>query len=385
MQWVRQGIRTELRPMLSLAGPVILAELGWLAMGIVDTLFVGRLGAEAIGAVSLGSALYFSIAIFGIGLLLGLDTLVSQAYGAGRRDECHGWLVQALYLCLALSPPVMLLLSGGIPWLGRLGMHPAVMAQAVPFLRALTWGTFPLFLYAAFRRYLQGIGLVKPVMFALVGANVINAIGDWILIYGHLGVPTLGVTGSGWATTIARIYMAAVLTLYAVYHELRYKTGLRHVSFRPDLVRICRLLVIGLPAAVHVTLEAGVFAVATILAGMLDPVALAAHHIVLDISSVTFMIPLGLASAGAVRVGLPLGYLLAFTAGCGIIGLWVGLALGLGASGLYLLRAWWRKSQALARGKFTLAGAFAKEAPPLTGFDWGGSRAVSSQDRAGGA
>jgi len=259
------------------------------------------------------------------------------------------------------------------------------MAQAVPFLRALTWGTFPLFLYAAFRRYLQGIGLVKPVMFALVGANVINAIGDWILIYGHLGVPTLGVTGSGWATTIARIYMAAVLTLYAVYHELRYKTGLRHVSFRPDLVRICRLLVIGLPAAEHVTLEAGVFAVATILAGMLDPVALAAHHIVLDISSVTFMIPLGLASAGAVRVGLPLGYLLAFTAGCGIIGLWVGLALGLGASGLYLLRAWWRKSQTLARGKFTLAGAFAKEAPPLTGFDWGGSRAVSSQDRAGGA
>src|SRR5271157_2815409 len=444
--------------MLSLTGPVILAELGWMAMGIVDTLFVGRLGAEAIGAVSLGSALYFSIAIFGIGLLLGLDTLVSQAYGGGRRDECHGWLVQALYLCLALSPPVMLLLSGGVPWLGRLGVHPAVMAQAVPFLRALTWGTFPLFLYAAFRRYLQGIGLVKPVMFALVGANVINAIGDWILIYGHLGVPTLGVTGSGWATTIARIYMAAVLTLYAVYHELRYKTGLRHVSFRPDLVRICRLLVIGLPAAVHVTLEAGVFAVATILAGMLDPVALAAHHIVLDISSVTFMIPLGLASAGAVRVGqalgrgkptvagqagwmalalgvtfmaaagmvmatmpgllaslfttdpaivttaaalmlvaaafqlfdglqgvstgtmqgagdthtpmvcnlvahwvigLPLGYLLAFTAGYGIIGLWVGLALGLGASGLYLLRAWWHKSQALARGEFTLTVAMA--------------------------
>jgi len=111
MQWVRQGIRTELRPMVSLAGPVILAELGWMAMGIVDTLFVGRLGAEAIGTVSLGSALYFSIAIFGIGLRLGLDTLVSQVYGAGRRDECQSWLVQALYLCLALSPPVMLLIS----------------------------------------------------------------------------------------------------------------------------------------------------------------------------------------------------------------------------------------------------------------------------------
>jgi Na+-driven multidrug efflux pump len=144
--------------------------------------------------------------------------------------------------------------------------------------------------------------------------------------------------------------------LYTTYHELRYKTGLRHVFFRPDLVRICQLLAIRLPAAMHVTLEVGVFAVAMILAGMLDPVALAAHHIVLDISSVTFMIPLGV-STGTMRgtgdthapmvcnlvahcvIGLPLGYLLAFTAGCGIIGLWVGLALGLGASGLYLLRA----------------------------------------------
>jgi multidrug resistance protein, MATE family len=266
--------------MLTLAGPVVLAELGWMAMGIVDTIFVGRLGAEAIGAVSLGSALYFAVAIFGMGLLLGLDTLVSQAFGAGRRDECHRWLVQGLYLCLILSPLVMLSLSGGAPWLGRLGVHPVVLAQALPFLQALTWGTFPLFLYAAFRRYLQGMGLVKPVMFALVSANVINAVGDWILIYGHLGAPALGVTGSGWATTIARTYMAVVLVVYAVYREFRYRTGLRHVALRPHLAQIGRLVSIGLPAAVHVTLEVGVFAAATTLAGMLDPVALAAHHIV---------------------------------------------------------------------------------------------------------
>src|SRR5690242_14752055 len=106
MRRLRQGIRAELRPMLTLAGPVVLAELGWMAMGIVDTIFVGRLGAEAIGAVSLGSALYFAVAIFGMGLLLGLDTLVSQAFGAGRREECQRWLVQGLYLCLVLSPLV---------------------------------------------------------------------------------------------------------------------------------------------------------------------------------------------------------------------------------------------------------------------------------------
>ena len=432
--------------MVGLAGPVVLAELGWMAMGIVDTIFVGRLGAEAIGAVSLGSAMYFAVAIFGMGLLLGLDTLVSQAFGAGRPRECHRWLVQGLYLCLILCPLVMVVLLGGVPWLGRIGIHPGVLAQALPFLRAMTWGTLPLFLYAAFRRYLQGMGIVKPVMFALISANVINAVGDWVLIYGHLGAPALGVAGSGWATAIARTYMAAVLVIYAFYHDLRHRTGLMQVSLRPHLGQITRLVAIGLPAAVHVTLEVGVFAAATTLAGMLDPVALAAHHIVLDISSVTFMIPLGLASAGAVRVGqalgrgepaaaghagwtalalgvafmacaglvmaalpqplaslftadpaviasaatlmlvaaafqlfdglqgvstgtmrgagdtqtamfcnlvahwvigLPLGYFLAFTAGYGIVGLWVGLALGLGTAGLYLLRAWARKAQSL--------------------------------------
>jgi MATE family multidrug resistance protein len=458
MGCARQGLQNELRPMLNLAGPVVLAELGWMAMGVVDTIFVGRLGAVAIGAVSLGNAFYFAVAIFGMGLLLGLDTLVSQAYGAGRRHECHGWLVQGLYLCLVLSPLVMLLLFTGDSWLGRLGVHPAVLDQARPFLWALTWGTFPLFLYAAFRRYLQGMGLVKPVMFALISANVVNALGDWILIYGHFGAPELGVAGSGWATTIARTYMAAVVIVYAIYHDFRHQTGLRHVSIRPHLTQILRLVSIGLPAAVHVTLEVGVFAAATTLAAMLDPVALAAHHIVLDVASVTFMIPLGLSSAGAVRVGqalgrgepiaaghagwtalalgtafmtaaglimaifptrlaslfttdpavvataatlmlvaaafqlfdglqgvstgtmrgtgdthtpmicnlvahwvigLPLGYLLGFTAGYGIIGLWLGLALGLGAAGMYLLRAWWYKSQALSRGEFTLAAVLA--------------------------
>jgi MATE family multidrug resistance protein len=307
MRWFRQGLQTELRPMLRLAGPVVLAELGWMAMGVVDTLFVGRLGALAIGAVSLGNAFFFAVAIFGMGLLLGLDTLVSQAFGAGRREECHRWLVQGLYLCLVLGPLTMLLLWAGDSALGRLGVHPTVLGQASAFLKVLGWGTMPLFIYAAVRRYLQGMGLVKPVMFALLSANLVNAFGDWILIYGHLGVPALGVAGSGWATTIARIYMALVVIIYAIYHDLRYQTGLCRVSLRPHMAQIVRLVSIGFPAAVHVTLEVGVFAAATTLAALFDPVALAAHHIVLDVASVTFMIPLGLSSAGAVRVGQALG------------------------------------------------------------------------------
>jgi MATE family multidrug resistance protein len=222
---------------------------------------------------------------------------------------------------------VMGLLLASLPLLRRLGLHPAVLEQAIPFLRTQIWSTLPLFLYAVFRRYLQAMGLVKPVMFALVSANVVNAVGDWILIYGHCGAPALGVLGSGWATAIARTYMASVLIGYALAYDLRHKTGLLRVPFGLSPARLKRLVALGLPAAVHVTLEVGVFAMATALAGMLDPVALAAHHVVLDIASVTFMIPLGLSSAGAVRVGQALGR--GEPSAAGLAG-WTALALGAG-------------------------------------------------------
>jgi MATE family multidrug resistance protein len=327
VQQIYRGLRTELWPTLSLAWPVVAAELGWMGMGIVDTIFVGRLGAEALGAVSIGIMVYFAVAVFGFGLLLGLDTLVSQAFGAGRRDECHRWLVQGVYLSLILTPMVMGLLFLAIPLLGRLGLHPRVLEQAIPFLRTQIWSTLPLLLYAVFRRYLQAMGLVKPVMFALISANMVNAVGDWILIYGHCGAPALGVLGSGWSTAMARTYMALFLIGYALAYDLRHQTGLLRVSLRPSLARLWRLAALGLPAAVHVTLEVGVFATATMLAGMLDPVALAAHHVVLDIASVTFMIPLGLSSAGAVRVGQALGR--GEPSVAGLAG-WTALSLGAG-------------------------------------------------------
>ncbi|WP_165251507.1 MATE family efflux transporter [Paludisphaera soli] len=322
---LRQGMRLELGPMLRLAGPVVAAELGWMAMGVVDTIVVGRLGAEAIGAVSLGNALYFAVAIFGMGLLLGLDALVSQAYGAGDLHECHDWLVQGLYLAAIVCPPAMLVMWAVDPLSDHLGLNPEVLAGAKPYLRAVIWGTPPLFLYAAFRRYLQGMGLVKPVMAALLSANLVNGLMNWVLIYGKLGAPAMGVAGSGWATTLARIYMAGFLVAYALWNDARSGSGLIRTSLAPRLATIRRLVGIGLPAATHILLEVGVFALATTLAGKLDAASLAAHHIVLEMASVTFMIPLGLASAGAIRVGQAIGR--GEPAAAGRAG-WTALALG---------------------------------------------------------
>ncbi|MBX6314412.1 MAG: MATE family efflux transporter, partial [Isosphaeraceae bacterium] len=298
-----------MRATLALALPVVLAELGWMAMGVVDLIMVGRLGPEAIGAVGIGNVLYFSVIVFGVGLLLGLDTLVSQAFGAGKLEDCHRSLVQGVYLSLALSPPLMAVIALGKPALHSLGIDPAILRVAIPYLETLNWGTLPLLLYASLRRYLQGMGLVRPVMGALVVANLVNVAGNWVLVYGRLGAPALGVVGSGWSTCLARVAMLLILAGYAIWYDRRHCTGrgLLRTPWTLDLARVRRLLALGFPAAMQIELEVGVFAAAATLAGRLGPTALAAHEVVLHAASVTFMVPLGVSSAGAVRVGQALG------------------------------------------------------------------------------
>jgi MATE family multidrug resistance protein len=176
-----------------------------------------------------------------------------------------------------------------------------------PYIRAIALGALPLLLYAAFRRYLQGMHLVRPIMVALVTANAINAAANWILIYGNLGMPALGVEGSAWATNAARVYMAAFL--YGAIRLEHHRRGHRHpkVPLGLHVGRIRRLIALGFPAASQVALEVGVFALATALAGRLDPVSTGSHQIALNIASLAFMLPLGLSSAAAVRVGYAYG------------------------------------------------------------------------------
>ena len=303
--------------MLTLAVPVVMAELGWMTMGLVDTLMVGRIGPEAIGAVGIGSSLFMGVCIFAMGLLLGLDTLVSHAFGAGRIDECHRWLAYGVTLSLLLSIPVTILVLALSCALGRWGLHPAVLALTQPYLDVLAWSIPPLLLYASFRRYLQGMGVVRPVMIALVLANILNAFVNWLLIFGHWGAPALGVRGSAWGTVVARVVMAGVLLGVIVYRERSLVASRLPRLQRNDpliasrrglnLEPMRRLLALGLPAASQVTLEVGVFAAATALAGRLAPAALAAHQIAVNFVALTFMVPLGIASAGAVRVGHAIG------------------------------------------------------------------------------
>jgi len=305
----RETLRGDVRVTLRLALPLIFAEIGWMSMGIVDTVMVGRLpnSAVAIGATGLGQSLYHSLAIFCGGLLLGMDTFVSQAFGREDLEDARHSLLNGFALACVLAPLLMLTVSLWPPLMHYFGISPELVEPMRPFLRALNWGSLPLLAYFALRRYLQAVNVTHPIMFALISANLVNAFGDWVLIYGHFGFRAMGIEGSGWATCVARIYMASVLAVTLLCVEA--KRGLARLvgSLRVDVARLRALLKLGAPAATQIFLEIGAFSAATALCAKLGPLPLAGHEIAINCAAFTYMVPLGISSAAAVRVGQQLG------------------------------------------------------------------------------
>jgi MATE family multidrug resistance protein len=286
----------ELRSLLRLAIPVILAELGWMGMGVVDTIMVGRLGPEAIGAVAIGSVLFNTVGLIAFSLLLGLDTLISQAVGAGNMEDARHSLRQGFWLAICTSPPLLLAMWALVPVMQLWGLDPKVLELTQPFSYVVALSVFPIAFYTAQRRYLQSLHIVKPVTVALLSANLVNAGLNGLLI------PQWGVIGSAWATVAARVYLA--LFLFVVLWR-RDRTVFRWEL--PDWIRIEILFRLGLPAAGHIFAEIAVFGAATALAGRFPAVTLAAHEITLNHAALAYMVPLGISSAAAVLVGNEIG------------------------------------------------------------------------------
>ena len=316
-------ITAELRDMVRLAAPIVLAELGWMGMGVVDTMMVGRVGADAIAAVGLGTIVFYGIAVCASGVLLGMDTLVSQAFGGGDREDGRRSLVGGVWVALLLLPIVMAIVRAFDPLLAAFGIDPVVLRLVRPYMHALNWSAPGLLLYFGLRRYLQAVHIVQPIMWTLLTANLVNLAGNWMLVFGHLGAPRMGAEGSGWATCISRAYMTVVLGIVL----WRREPELRRISWRPDFSRIARLLRLGLPAAGQIGVEIAVFAFVTVLIGRLNALALAGNQIAITTVSSTFMMPLGISSAASVRVGNALGR--RDPEGAARSG-WTGLALGFG-------------------------------------------------------
>jgi multidrug resistance protein, MATE family len=304
----------ELRALLRVAGPLIVSQLGGIAMHTTDTIMVGPLGAHALAAAGLGNAIFMATFMVCTGILLGMSPLVAQAFGAGDRGECRRVLVQGLWLSALLALPMTVLYLFGLPIARALGQPQDVSRLAGGFLFSIAWGVPPMLLFMAFRQYLDGMSLTRPAMVMTFIGVAVNVLGNVLLIYGFqvdlplVGtwtVPAGGLVGSGWSTTIVRWAMLAAMLVYVLRHRaLRPFAG---VSLRPVAARLRRMMRIGGPIGVQLGAEVGVFAFAVVLMGWLSPVAQAAHQVTINIASATFMVASGTSLAGSIRVGQHVG------------------------------------------------------------------------------
>ena len=266
---------------------------------------VGRVTATELGAVTLGNVYFFSVVVFGMGLLFALDPLVSQAFGAEDHDEIEVSIQRGLLLSVGLAAVTSALLAVAEPVFVLLRQPPEVIPVAAGYARALIGGMLPFYGFIVFRQVLQAVGRVAPVVWTIVLANLLNAGANWVLIYGNLGAPAMGALGSGWATAISRWFMFAcalwlgrrVLTPYL--RRMR-----REVLLAAPFKRIMRL---GSPIGLQLFLEFGAFGAIGVSMGWLGTNAIAGHQIALNLAAFAFMIPLGISQAAAVLVGRAVG------------------------------------------------------------------------------
>lgn len=296
---------TELRATVALAIPVVFVQLGFMAMGVVDTLMVGRLSASALAAVAIGNLYFFNVTIFGTGTLMALDPIIAQAAGAGDDETVARSLQRGMIITLGLTVVTAALLWPARPVLAALHQPGDVVPDAGAYLQISIAGVLPYYAFVVLRQSLQALHRVAPIVWTIVIANLSNAGFNWVFVYGHLGSPALGVEGSAIATTISRWLMLLML-LAVARHDLR-----RHISPIRSRVGewapIWRMLRIGMPIGAQQALEAGAFGAIGLLMGMIGTIPVAAHQIAITLAAFTFMVPLGVGSAAAVRVGHAIG------------------------------------------------------------------------------
>ncbi len=306
---VADTLPRELRLTAKLGAPLALGELGWMSTYIVDALMIGHLphSALSISASSLGNTIYYAIAFCVIHLMTGLGTLVAQSYGRGNTEDCTRTLLQSMWIVILGTPFVIFTTLAAIPLLSRFGVPADIIAETSRYLHALVWSTGPLLLYWALRRYLQSIDRVVLVMVSLLSASVVNLIGDWAFLYGHLGIHPMGIAGSGWATCIVRVYMLVLLLAGVTLNSSKIGLRFKPAMLRPDFSRLRALFGIGWAAALESLTDLGVSTFMSILCARLGSTLLAAHQVVLDLDAFIYMVPAGLAYATVVRVGQSAG------------------------------------------------------------------------------
>ncbi|MEQ9399244.1 MAG: MATE family efflux transporter [Longimicrobiales bacterium] len=297
--------RADLTGLVRLAVPVAGVQVGMLLMGAVDTVMVGRVSPADLAAVALGNLYFFGVAVFGMGVLFALDPVISQAVGAGDDAGVARGVQRGLVMAAVLTVFASILLLPAGPVMTLLRQPPDVVPLAAGYALASIPGVFPFYGFVVLRQSLQAMGRVRPIVWTIVAANLVNVALNWVLIFGNLGAPAMGAVGSSIGSSISRWFMMLAL-LWLGWPLLRASVR----PIRADVLSpapLTRLLRIGAPIGGQQALEFGVFGAAGIIMGWMGTVAMASHQVALNLAALTFMIPVGVAQAAAVLVGQAVG------------------------------------------------------------------------------
>src|SRR3954465_10518889 len=297
--------RAELGPMLRLALPVVTVQVGMMTMGVVDTIMVGHISAQALAAVALGNLYFFSLAVFAMGTLMVLDPVVAQAVGARDEPAVARAVQRGIIIAALLTVPAALLLTFATPIFAAARQPIEVIPLAAAYALRSIPGTFPFLLFIVFRQSLQAMGRIAPIVGAIIAANLINAALNWVFIFGHLGLPAMGVVGSAWATSVSRALLVIILWIAA-----RRELAPLLFPIRPEIWQrspLGRMLRLGLPIGAQHLLEFGAFALVALMMGWMGTLQMAGHQIAINLAALTFMVPLGVGDAASVLVGRAIG------------------------------------------------------------------------------
>jgi len=298
------ALRPHLKPLLLLAFPVVLSQLGHVLVNVCDSVVVGQTGKVPLAAVGVGVSVSTVVMILGLGLSMGITPLVAAAHGKRDVQQLGRLLVAGVWLS-TLAGLVLAVAGTGVASLLRyLGQTAEVVALAAPWVRIMFLSFLPLMIFQGFKQFAEGLGLTRQAMYLSVLANIVNAGLCVMLVFGKLGVPAFGMIGSAWATLLARILMALLMGAY-VLRAARLRPYREAVPswLRPDSATLKRLVGIGAPIGLQMMFEMGAFSFSHIMIGWLGVTPQAAHQIAINVASVTYMAASGIAAAATIRVG----------------------------------------------------------------------------------
>lgn len=336
-------ISKDLRQLVGLAAPLVANNLMIQATNTADTVMAGRLSPEALAAVAVGGALWMAVMLLGFGMLMAVSPLVANAYGGQRHRDITRITRQGLWLALILGLLLFLTVRSLHPLLTLFGIDPAIRPIVSGYLDALSWGAPGFYLYLVLRFMSEGTGYMKPILLMATGGALINIPANYLFMYGGFGIPAMGAVGCGWATSLVMWLMLLGMLVYVSTHRHFVPFELWQDLELPDWSRVRAIVGVGAPIGLTLLAEIGLFSGATLMMGHLGVTVVAAHQIAINVASIMFMIPLGLAFGLTVQVGQALGRgdpAGARRAGYAGIGLSVGimtataLIMGLGATAI---------------------------------------------------